>query len=267
MTSSTLAHRIFLALTVFAAPVTAFSDPLDVTRVASDEPVIVLTFDAGSSADGAFELLDVLRASGVRSTIFLTGEFIEEHPDVVLRIVEDGHEVGNHTWSHRHLTRWAQQRSHDTAPGVNEPFLRAELQRTADAFERLTGARMSRYWRAPYGEQNAAILRWAADAGWRHIGWTRGARTTLDTLDWVVNRRARNYLAPEGLARRVLDFETINDTSLDGAIVLMHLGTARPPDQRMATVLPHVIDQLSSRGFRFVTVGQMLSSSDVEVAR
>lgn len=251
----------FLISPAFAAP------PMDVTRVSTEEPLIAFTFDGGSSAEGATELLDVLVSSGIRTTVFLTGEFIESHPEIVLRIVSDGHEVANHTWSHPHLTTWSRRRTHVTAPGITESMLREELERTASAFEALTGRSMAPYWRAPYGEQNRTILQWAESAGWKHVGWTRGRRTSLDTLDWVVNRRAGNYLDPAGIARRVLDFESVNDTSLDGSIVLMHLGTGRPVEQRLARVLPHLIDELTSRGFRFVTVGELLASPVPQEAR
>lgn len=252
-----------ITLATLAIPAIA-SPPLDITRIPTHDPAVALTIDAGSSAEGAIEILDILRANGIRSTLFLTGEFIEKHPEIVLRIVEDGHEVGNHTWSHPHLTTWSSRRSHATAPGVNEVMFVSELARTAEAFEKLTGSRMAPLWRAPYGEQNRVILEWAAAAGWRHVGWTRGSRTSLDTLDWVANRRARNYLAPAAIVRRVLDFETVNDVPLDGSIILMHLGSARPPEERFATMLPEMIDELAQRGFRFVTVGQMLATSEVE---
>lgn len=249
------------ALLVFLISPQARSEPLDLSRGGSGEPVIVLSIDAGASDEGAEEILDVLRMHNVRTTLFLTGEFIERNPELVIRIVEDGHEVANHTWSHPHLTRWASERSHRLASGVDRDFIVQQLERTSEAFERLTRQPMKRYWRAPYGEHNRQLLEWAAEAGWKHVGWTRGRSTSLDTLDWVSDRRSKNYLPPARLLERVLEFEQVNGAPLEGAIILMHLGSARPVEERMVTILPAMIDELTSRGFRFVTVSELVSGS------
>lgn len=243
--------------------------PLDITRGSRGEAEIVLTFDAGSSAAGATEILDALQEHEIRTTIFVTGRFVEANPAIVLRIVAEGHEVANHTWSHLHLTSWNSTGRHSTLPGVSRQRLIDELERTAAAFRELTGSDMAPYWRAPYGEHNPEILRWAREAGWQHVGWTRGSRRSLDALDWVTDRRSRNYHSPEGLVKRILDFEHQDGDSLDGAIILMHLGSDRPPQERMVRTLPTLISELSSRGLRFVTVSEMTRSreSGRELAR
>jgi peptidoglycan/xylan/chitin deacetylase (PgdA/CDA1 family) len=267
--STLLLLPVLLALVAATAPAAA-SDSLAVpladrtvnfSRGSIDRSEIVLSFDAGSSARGASDILDVLRQYGIRTTFFLTGRFIERYPDVVRQIVDDGHEVANHTWSHPRLTTYASDRRQATLPSMSRERLHEELNRTAAIFRELTGAEMSPYWRAPYGEENAEIRRWAAELGYLHVGWTRGRRSSLDALDWVSDPRASNYLSPQRIAQRILSFEQTNETTLNGGIVLMHVSTERKGDERPVLALPILIEQLLERGFRFVTVGEMEARS------
>ncbi|HEY0592958.1 MAG TPA: polysaccharide deacetylase family protein [Thermoanaerobaculia bacterium] len=227
------------------------------TRGRVDRPEIVLSFDAGSSSRGTEEILDVLKQHDVRTTVFLTGEFIEREPDLVRRIVADGHEVGNHTWSHPHLTTFARNRNQTTLPRVTREFFLSELQRTADAFERVTGRAMAPYWRAPFGEENSEIRGWAEEAGYLHVGWTRGRRSNLDALDWVSDPDSPIYYDPDALARRLMKFGEANGTTLNGGIVLMHLGSDRDAAQRLDRALPELIAGLRARGMRLVSVTEM----------
>jgi hypothetical protein len=83
---------------------------------------LALTFDAGAEANYAGEVLDILRDKNIRTTLFLTGQFIEKYPEIVLRIVADGHEAGNHTYSHPHLTTYNQNHRHYTRRGISKEF-------------------------------------------------------------------------------------------------------------------------------------------------
>lgn len=226
-------------------------------RGAADQQQLVLSFDAGSSDNGAREILQTLRAHSIRTTIFLTGEFIERYPAIVREIVADGHEVGNHTWSHPHLTSFAQNRRHSTLPGMTREKFQRELRRTADAFRAATGSEMAPYWRAPFGEENSEIRGWAAELGYLHVGWTRGRRYNLDALDWVVDESSPLYFTPERLAERMLAFDEANGTTLNGGIILMHLGTDRGENERLERALPAMIERFRARGFEFVKVSEM----------
>jgi peptidoglycan/xylan/chitin deacetylase (PgdA/CDA1 family) len=193
----------------------------------------------------------------VTATFFLTGRYITSNPDLVRRIAAAGHEVGNHTWSHPHLTSWSTANRHDTLEGLDRAFLQGELGRTAKAFEAVTGRRMTPLWRAPFGEVNGDLLRWAEGAGWSHVGWTRddaGGRHTLDSLDWVAERFSRNYLTSSQIAERILSFGGGGDR-LNGGIVLMHLSTRH--EDPGVTRLGELIDALRLDGYRFVTVTEL----------
>jgi peptidoglycan/xylan/chitin deacetylase (PgdA/CDA1 family) len=119
---------------------------------------------------------------------------------------------------------------------------------------------MAPYWRAPYGEHNGEIRAWAAEAGYRHIGWTRGAGAAedLDTRDWVADRSSRIYRSREEIAARILEFGRERGEGLAGGIVLMHLNTNRKTD-RPHEGLAEILKVLQGRGYRLVTISEMLA--------
>lgn len=232
--------------------------PPDITRVSTDERLLAVTFDGGSEDGDAPEILDALTERGIKATIFLTGEFIRKHPDTVRRIVADGHEVGNHTMNHPHLTDFNASYRHRTLPGVDRNLIGRELRGTAKLFKQATGKEMTPLWRAPYGEMNADIRRWAFEEGYVHIGWTydNKRKESLDTLDWVSDRTSKLYRSSYEIKRRILNFGG-SENGAAGGIVLMHLGTERKKD-KASTVLGEILDALHERGYRFVTVSELL---------
>ena len=231
-----------------------------VNAVQGAGPYFALTFDAHVEATGAAQLLTLLRERRVRATIFVTGRFAETFPELVLQAYRDGHEIGNHTFTHPHLTTWASNHRHDTLPGITRERLQDELRRTAAAIEAATGHPPSPFWRAPYGEHNATIRGWAADLGLVHVDWTHADHDSLDALDWVETPGTRRYMGPEAMARRILNFEAKNGVSLAGSILLMHLGASRP-DLPLLEALPIVLDETDRRGLKPLPVGELLARS------
>jgi peptidoglycan/xylan/chitin deacetylase (PgdA/CDA1 family) len=222
----------------------------DLTRGPSDRPDIVVSFDGGSSDRGASAILDALAARGIRTTIFLSGEFIRRYPDLARRIAADGHEVGNHTDTHPHLTTYGTDGRQATRLGVDRAFLVGELSRTARLYRDATGRTMAPIWRAPFGEHNAEIRRWAAEAGYWHVGWT-GGRSGLDGLDWVSDPRSRAYQPADRLLARLVSHAE------NGGIVLLHLGSDR--EEPVAARIGALFDGLKSRGFRFARATDFLA--------
>jgi peptidoglycan/xylan/chitin deacetylase (PgdA/CDA1 family) len=244
-----------LATVLLAAPSPAPS----LASIPNSRGQFCLTFDADSAAEGAGELLALLRSRGVRATIFVTGRFAERFPALLQAAVADGHEVGNHTFDHPHLTTWAESGRHVARPGVDRAFVIAQLERAAAAIAAACGRRPAPLWRAPFGEHNGEIRRWAAEAGYLHVDWTRGEGDALDALDWVDAEGSRRFLGPAAIARRLLAFERRHGVPLAGSIILMHLGTGRP-SHPLLEALPTFLDETARRGLCPVTVGELLAA-------
>lgn len=235
----------------FAAP--------DITRGNLLKNELSITFDGGSEATGADEILNILRRKNIKTTIFLTGDFIKRYPDIVFKMVEDGHEIGNHTLTHPHLTTFERNFRQQTISGVDKEFVIQQLKETARLFKEITDVDMISYWRAPYGEHNPEIRQWALEAGFTHVGWTTDhkRKETLDTLDWVSDEESEFYHSAEEIKERILNFDK-DGSGVKGGIVLMHLGTERK-DNHAYTKLPDIIDNLEAHGYRFVKVSELLN--------
>lgn len=225
-----------------------------VTAVNTGEKLIALTFDGGSLDRGTEQILDILRQSGVRCTMFLTGRFIGRYAPLVRQMIEDNHEIANHSWSHPHLNHLEIDGSITSLPYVNRTFVYEQLLKTDSLYKILSGSPMAPYWRAPYGEVNNDILLWAAEAGYKHIGWS----ARCDSWDWVADSSSRFYRSSKEILDYFVDLEA--EKGLQGKIILMHLGSEREKDFPYL-ILPDLIQTLRQRGYRFVTVSQLLTVS------
>ena len=253
---------ILLAPAVAALLLTAAPAAVNIASVPGAGPYFALTFDAHVEANGAAQLLALLRERHLHATIFATGRFAETFPDLLRQAAADGHEIGNHTFTHPHLTTWAANHRHDTRPEITRARLQEELLRTAAAIQAAIGRPPSRFWRAPYGEHNPTIRAWAAELGLVHVDWTHADHDALDALDWVETPGTRRYLGPEAMARRLLNFEATTGVPLAGSIMLMHLGNSRP-DLPLLEALPLVLDETDLRGLHPVTIGELLAHGGV----
>ncbi|NOZ78611.1 MAG: polysaccharide deacetylase family protein [Acidobacteria bacterium] len=228
--------------------------PPDLSLVRDAGPRIALTFDGGSTADGTARLLDLLRRLHLRVTLFLTGAFIRNNPPLVRQAVLDGFEIGNHTFSHPHLTTYAQNRRQRLRAGITRRWFVHQLTATENLFFRTTGHHMAPLWRAPFGEENRILRGWAFEAGYLHVRWSSLKGASLDSHDWVEDEHSSLYENPNTMLARLLRFPR-----LDGGIVLMHLATRRhvPP----WSVLPTFLQALRGRGLQPGTVGELLRAS------
>ena len=191
---------------------------------------LAITFDAGGEADAFPALLAALAAARVRSTFFLTGEWMSQHPDLVRSLVKSGHELGNHTWHHRDLT------------GLGDARIRTELNETAALLALHAPRSVRRWWRAPFGARDSRVLRIASELGCVSIYWT------LDSLDSVAPKKSRAFLV-ERIVRH-------SDAQLDGAIILMHVG-----EPATAEALPEILRALQRRGFERTTISRLLGTA------
>jgi peptidoglycan/xylan/chitin deacetylase (PgdA/CDA1 family) len=236
---------------------------------ATDKKLISLTFDGGSDANVALPILDTLRSRNVKVTIFLTGQFIKKFPDIVQVYLSEGHEIGNHTLSHPHLTSYAQDKTQTMLPEITKEFLHNELSKNEELFYSLTGQKMAPFWRAPYGEFNSTLCSWANELGYIHVGWRQGPtwRQGLDSNDWIPNEETPGFKTPAEVLDKILGIAKSNTDALNGGIILMHLGTTRKdPKQQVHTILGSLIDSLQQRGFKIVPVSEMVEQSGFYLA-
>mgnify|MGYP001351576507 CR=1 FL=1 len=200
----------------------------------SGRPEIALTFDAGADRGYAEQILDTLKQYGIVASFGITGHWASENPDLVRRMVDEGHQVFNHTWSHESLTGY----STGEGTGITDSADRAEeLNSTNDEIAQDAGGYDTRpYWRPPYGDIDAGVL---ADAAAN--GYTITVMWSCDTLGWD------GYSVDQILERCV-------DPATAGDIILMHVGNG----SQDAAALPQMIEQLEAAGFSFVTIEQLL---------
>jgi peptidoglycan/xylan/chitin deacetylase (PgdA/CDA1 family) len=210
---------------------------------------ICVTFDGGSTAEVAEDVLNVLKEHGIRTTLFLTGDFIRKYPDLVRRMARDGHELGNHTMNHPHFAPHMKRDPQWTRERFQKELLDADR-----AFYQLLGRPMDPYWRAPYGEQTAELRRWAEELGYRHVGWSEGA----DSLDWATVKEFNLYRSGSAIIERLE--KRLRKDDGDGLIVLMHLGSLRPALDRPAKYLGPFMDWALQDGWHFVAIGDYLKA-------
>src|SRR5437867_9403225 len=187
-----------------------------------DGPYIAMTFDDGPSAVLTPKLLDLLAAHHIKATFFVIGENVAEHPEIVARAAREGHEIANHSWSHPNFAKMSQE-------GV-----RSQLQRTDDEIKSTTGKRPTLF-RPPYGSITEREKRWIHDEfGYDIILWD------VDPLDW-------KRPGPAVVRNRILK------ETRPGSIVLSH-------DIHPGTIeaMPSTFDELEAKGFKFVTVAELL---------
>ncbi len=194
-----------------------------VTRGNQSSLRLAFTFDGGSTDSQAKAILDTLAGNGITATFFLTGMFIANHPDTVRRIVDDGHEAGNHSYNHPNFVE---------RPGES---LKDQIAMTENAFAEFSSVQLKPYFRFPYGSYNPELLRQLNGLGYMSIYWT------IDSLGW------QNGKTAESVYNRV-----INNVS-PGAIILMHMDSA--PD---AQALSGIIQNLGAKGYEFVSLTELL---------
>ena len=232
----------------------------DMVRGRSGSRMVAVTFDGGSYSNGADKILNVLAKRNLKATFFLTGDFMNDYPEVTRKIAREGHEVGNHTYSHLHLTTFEKNFRQDTLPGINQKVLLAELAKNEALFEKLSGKKMVKLWRAPYGEQNETIRNWASTKGYQHVSWTYDPKTrkSLDGLDWVSDQDSALYLTSEEIVNKIISFDSQTEMGLAGGIVLLHLGSERKDDPFYPR-LGQLIDKLREKGYEVGSVSSLLA--------
>ena len=203
---------------------------------------VAFTWDAGADTGYTAELLDLLLDYGIKGSFGMTGQWAENNPDLVKRIVDEGHMVFNHTWSHKSLTG-----ENGGLPPMTYDELKDELDRTEAIVKELTGYDMKPYFRPPYGDYkpyydpNVDYLAWLAD-----MGYTVTVMWTCDTRGWA-----------GWSADKIVGYCTTNIARNE--IILLHVGADAITD---LDSLPGQIDFFRSEGYEFVTIEEMIQPDE-----
>lgn len=204
-------------------PQSSTAERSSLSQVHVDAPVIAMTFDDGPSAVLTPRLLDILKERNIHATFFVLGQLVQEHPEIVKRAIDEGHEVANHSWDHKAL------------PKLAEGGLRHELADTSEAITKATGKPVT-LMRPPYGATSPRLSRAIEkEYGMKVILWS------VDPLDW-------KRPGPQVISQRILA------GAQPGAIILAH-------DIHPGTIeaMPSTLDALKAKGFRFVTISELLA--------
>lgn len=193
-------------------------------------PYVAMTFDDGPKPGQTDRLLDMLKERGIKATFFVIGQNVVQYPQLIQRMVAEGHEVANHSWNHPSLTKLS-------AAGV------AEQIRKTDAAIVAAGAPQPTVMRPPYGATNAALnRRLNEEFGQKVVLWD------VDPLDWKYRNAAR------------VTNEIVTNAK-PGSIILAH-------DIHASTVdaMPGTLDALAAKGYKFVTVSELIAMDRAPVA-
>ncbi|HEY7396235.1 MAG TPA: polysaccharide deacetylase family protein [Gemmatimonadaceae bacterium] len=193
-----------------------------IRKLASGGRVVALTFDDGPNPDATPAILDALRARGVKATFFILGRHAERWPDLVKRVADEGHAIGNHGYFHRKL--------HFKSPA----YVRDDLTRGTTMIERASGVKPALF-RAPHGFRSPWVTAIATSLGQRTVGWSLGV--------WDSDRPG-----VDAIARKTID------GIRPGSILLLHDGDGYDPrGDRMQTAraVPLIVDRLLEDGYQF----------------
>jgi peptidoglycan/xylan/chitin deacetylase (PgdA/CDA1 family) len=195
-----------------------------------NRPRVALTFDDGPHAETTPQILDALAAHGARATFFVIGRYLDSHAAIARRALAEGHELGNHSWTHSYFQNFYSAARHAR-----------EIARSAAAIRALTGVEREPLYRSPVGLKSPPLARAAHASGLRVIAWSLHTRDTFS--------RDPRALAARTLAR-----------VHPGDIILMHDGHDRDGArrERAAQALPSILHGLKERGLQSVTVSELL---------
>jgi peptidoglycan-N-acetylmuramic acid deacetylase len=195
----------------------------------NDEKVIYLTFDAGYENGYTLDILDTLKKHDVKAAFFLVGHYIEKEPALVKRMIEEGHIVGNHTYSHPDMSKIADVES-----------FKKELSSLEELYKQTIGQDMPKYYRPPQGKFNEENLKMANEMGYKTIFWS------LAYQDWSNDKQPSKETAFEKLIPRIHP----------GAVVLLH-STSKTNSE----ILDELLTKWKEMGYTFKTIDELVQDN------
>jgi len=212
-------------ITVFAP-----QQPAAIYSIPTDKKIVALTFDISWGEKRAIPILNVLKEKQVnKATFFLSAPWSQTHPDIVKKIVDDGYEVGSH--GHKH----------DNYSTFSDEEIRQQITTAHSILSQVTG-KAPNLIRLPNGDFDKRVLRIAEELHYKVIQWD------TDSLDWM-------NIGTDKIVNRVVE------KAHPGDIILLH---ASDSSKQTHEALPAIIDQLSAKGYEFVTVSELIAQTEVQ---
>lgn len=191
----------------------------------TSEKKIYLTFDSGYENGCTAQILDILKKHNVRAAFFLVGNYIEKNPELVRRMTDEGHIVGNHTYHHWDMSKIADpERFHE------------ELQSLERLYQQTTGKELPKFYRPPQGIYSEENLKMAKELGYHTVFWS------LAYVDWLNDKQPTSEQAFSKLIPRIHN----------GAVVLLH-----STSKTNAAILDELLTRWESMGYRFGTIDEL----------
>lgn len=188
----------------------------------TQEKVIYLTFDCGYENGNTEAILDALKKHNVPATFFVVGHYLESAPELVKRMVEEGHTVGNHTYHHPDMSKISDKAS-----------FQKEMDDVKSLYKEITGQEITMYYRPPQGKYSTSNLQMAKDLGYSTFFWS------LAYVDWNVDKQPSHEEALDKLCRRIHP----------GAIVLLH-NTSKTNGE----IMDELLSKWEEMGYTFGTL-------------
>ena len=193
----------------------------------TQEQVLYLTFDAGFENGCTGKILDVLKKHNVPAVFFLVGNYIEKNPDLVRRMVSEGHIVGNHTMRHPDMSKI-----------TDKAAFQKELQELESLYQSVVGSEMPKYYRPPQGTYSEENLRMAQELGYKTVFWS------LAYVDWNNDSQPTAQQA----------FAKLLPRTHNGAVVLLH-----STSQTNAEILDELLTRWENMGYRFAPLDELFA--------
>lgn len=211
---------------------------------------ITLVFTADDKADGAERICSTLKKEGIQGAFFFTGKFYELYPDVIRRLLADGHYVGSHSYGHLLYMPWENR---DSLLVTKEEF-QADIRRSyAKMAEFGITPSDAPYFIPPYEYYNSTVAAWAKEMGLQIVNFTPGTGSNGD----YTTPDMKNYMSNKFIWDKLMNYESAN--SLNGHLLLIHFGTSDLRQEKFYDELPKLIKELRKRGYSFVPLKDSVS--------
>lgn len=214
---------------IFAIPQRFQGQIIHEAKLNIKQKVVALTFDDGPDPNSTEKILKILQENKIKGTFFILGKSLQNYPEIAKKIINEGHAIGNHSWSHPYSQ-------------VTETIARQEIENTGNLLYKLTGAK-TYLFRPPGGILTNGLADYAKKNKHGVVMWS------ADSRDW--------YASEEVVIDNVLK------QAKSGGVILMHDGGG----DRTQTIkaLPKIITELKKRGYKFTTVSELLEMQDREM--